>query len=32
LVLLAITLITNFAGRLITTRLGGSGFPVGAGI
>jgi phosphate transport system permease protein len=32
LVLLAITLITNFAGRLITSRLAGPGLPVGRGI
>jgi phosphate transport system permease protein len=32
LVLLAITLITNFAGRLITQRLAGAGLPVGRGI
>jgi phosphate transport system permease protein len=32
LVLLAITLITNFAGRMITTRLAGPGLPVGRGI
>jgi phosphate transport system permease protein len=31
LVLLAITLITNFIGRIITSRLGGN-LPVGAGI
>ena len=32
LVLLAITLITNFAGRLVTSRLAGPGLPVGRGI
>lgn len=32
LVLLAITLITNFAGRLITRRLAGPGLPVGRGV
>jgi phosphate transport system permease protein len=32
LVLLAITLLTNFAGRLITRRLAGPGLPVGRGI
>jgi phosphate transport system permease protein len=32
LCLLVITLITNFAGRLITTRLAGPGLPVGRGV
>jgi len=32
LVLLAVTLITNFAGRLIARRLGGGALPVGRGI
>lgn len=32
LVLLVITLLTNFAGRLITQRFGGVNLPVGAGI
>lgn len=32
LVLLAVTLLTNFAGRLIALRLGGGGLPVGRGI
>ncbi len=32
LVLLLITLVTNFAGRLITSRLAGVGLPVGRGI
>jgi phosphate transport system permease protein len=32
LVLLVITLLTNFAGRLITARLAGPGLPVGRGI
>ncbi|HWE54516.1 MAG TPA: phosphate ABC transporter permease subunit PstC [Acidimicrobiales bacterium] len=32
LVLLVITLITNFAGRLITQRFGGVNLPVGAGL
>lgn len=32
LVLLAVTLITNFAGRLIASRLGGGALPVGRGI
>ncbi|MGH9078186.1 MAG: phosphate ABC transporter permease subunit PstC, partial [Acidimicrobiales bacterium] len=32
LVLLAVTLLTNFAGRLIAARLGGIGLPVGRGI
>ncbi|MGH9094445.1 MAG: phosphate ABC transporter permease subunit PstC [Acidimicrobiales bacterium] len=32
LVLLVITLITNFAGRLITRRLAGPGLPVGRGV
>ncbi len=32
LVLLAITLITNFVGRIITSRLAGPGLPVGRGI
>ena len=32
LVLLAITLITNFAGRLITRRFSDAGLPVGRGV
>lgn len=32
LVLLLVTLVTNFAGRMITRRLGGIGLPVGRGI
>ncbi len=32
LALLVVTLITNFAGRLITRNLGGAGLPVGRGI
>lgn len=32
LVLLVVTLITNFAGRLITSRLAGPGLPVGRGV
>lgn len=32
LVLLAVTLITNFAGRLITARIGGGALPVGRGV
>lgn len=32
LVLLAITLLTNFAGRALTRRLGGAGLPVGRGV
>jgi phosphate transport system permease protein len=32
LVLLAITLITNFVGRFITSRLAGPGLPVGRGV
>jgi phosphate transport system permease protein len=32
LVLLAVTLITNFAGRLIAGRFGGGALPVGRGI
>ena len=32
LALLAITLVTNFAGRLITRRFAGAGLPVGRGI
>jgi phosphate transport system permease protein len=32
LVLLVITMLTNFAGRLIADRLSGTGLPVGRGI
>jgi phosphate transport system permease protein len=32
LVLLLVTVVTNFAGRMITRRLAGPGLPVGRGV